>query len=367
MRLAYVSSGLGPHDLRFLSLFLSAGFEPVFVSTRDAVAAGDVPPGVRHIAADAVPLDEILRHAAVDAVVAGPVPTNGLLAARAGVRPLFLLSWGFDLLRDVRIDAAAAQAACEALRAADALVCDCDAVRDAALALGGIAADRCIGLPWGLEASLRDWAGRPAPFRAQPGWQDGFIVLCVRAWESIYRPDTVLDGFARAHAANPDLRLVLAGDGAMAPQLRARIQSLGLARAVHCPGRLSRHALMAAYAAADAYVSASEVDGTSVSLLEAMASRRAVVVSDIPGNREWVEPGRNGLLFPVGDAALLAQALLDVAALPDAVRSGWGEQGRAQVLLRADWERNAAAFTELLRRAAGGTRAGTGRTISPRS
>jgi glycosyltransferase involved in cell wall biosynthesis len=125
--------------------------------------------------------------------------------------------------------------------------------------------------------------------------------------------------------------------------------------------------MMAAYAAADVYVSASEVDGTSVSLLEAMASRRAVVVSDIAGNREWVEPGRNGVLFPVGDAALLARALLDVAALPDAARRGWGEQGRSQVLLRADWERNAARLTVLLRHAAGGTRAGTGGTISPPS
>jgi glycosyltransferase involved in cell wall biosynthesis len=61
--------------------------------------------------------------------------------------------------------------------------------------------------------------------------------------------------------------------------------------------------------AADVYVSASSSDGTSSSLLEAMASGLYPVVSDITANRPWVEHGKNGLLFAVGDAASLAEAL----------------------------------------------------------
>src|SRR4029079_13645664 len=72
---------------------------------------------------------------------------------------------------------------------------------------------------------------------------------------------------------------------------------------------------------AEVYVSASRSDSTSQSLLEAMAAGALPVVSDIPGNREWVTDGeranagdRRGLvglaqLFAPGDAQGLADAV----------------------------------------------------------
>jgi len=62
----------------------------------------------------------------------------------------------------------------------------------------------------------------------------------------------------------------------------------------------------------DIYVSTSLYDGTSVSLLEAMASGCFPVVSDIPSNREWIRDGENGFLFPPDNAELLAQRIIDV-------------------------------------------------------
>lgn len=363
VRLAYVSAGLGAHDQRFLQLFLSAGLAPVFVSMSEPVDATHVPDGVPHFEArDVASLRRIVCDPAIEVVVAGPVPTCGLQAARAGARPLILLSWGFDLLRDVPRDAHVAQAVVEALRGAYALVCDCQAVRHAATSLG-MPGDRCIDLPWGLEAPLRSWAGEPAALRLQPGWRDAILVVSVRSWEPLYRPDTVLEGFAKAHAEDPRLRLVLAGGGSLAPELQQRILHLGLASAVYCPGRLQREQLMALHAACDLYVSASEVDGTSISLLEAMASRLPAIVSDIPGNREWVVPGRTGAWFPVGDADALARALLEAARLPPASRAAMGDQAYEQIILRADWERNAERLIALLRQAAADRQAGTDRSI----
>ena len=58
------------------------------------------------------------------------------------------------------------------------------------------------------------------------------------------------------------------------------------------------------------YVSTSLSDGTSTALLEAMAAGAFPVVSDIPANRAWIKPGRNGYLVPVNDANQLAHSLL---------------------------------------------------------
>ena len=62
------------------------------------------------------------------------------------------------------------------------------------------------------------------------------------------------------------------------------------------------------YRAADLYLSASHSDGSSVSLMEALGCGLPVLVSDIPGNREWVTDGEQGWLFPDGDDAAAVAA-----------------------------------------------------------
>jgi glycosyltransferase involved in cell wall biosynthesis len=52
----------------------------------------------------------------------------------------------------------------------------------------------------------------------------------------------------------------------------------------------------------------------SRSLLEAMATGRAVLTTDVPGCRETVRRGRNGLLVPPRDAAALAEGMLQMVA-----------------------------------------------------
>ena len=51
-------------------------------------------------------------------------------------------------------------------------------------------------------------------------------------------------------------------------------------------------------------------EGTPGALLEAMAMGRAVITTDVPGCRETVEHGRNGLLVPARDVRALADAML---------------------------------------------------------
>src|SRR5262249_2356265 len=60
---------------------------------------------------------------------------------------------------------------------------------------------------------------------------------------------------------------------------------------------------------ADVYVSASTSDGTSSSLLEAMASGAFPVLTHIAANVPWVVPGKTGLLFEPADPSSLAVAL----------------------------------------------------------
>jgi glycosyltransferase involved in cell wall biosynthesis len=93
------------------------------------------------------------------------------------------------------------------------------------------------------------------------------------------------------------------------------------------------------YRAADLYISSSITDGSSVSLLEAQACELPVLVSAIPGNREWVQEGVTGFLFETGNIAQLAEKMLWCYHNRDkmgAVRAA----ARHQIETRADWDKN---------------------------
>jgi hypothetical protein len=55
------------------------------------------------------------------------------------------------------------------------------------------------------------------------------------------------------------------------------------------------------YQMADFYISPSHVDGSSVFLMDTLTCGLPCLVSDISANKEWVQEGYNGWLFPDGD------------------------------------------------------------------
>ncbi|MYM36166.1 glycosyltransferase [Duganella sp. FT94W] len=80
-------------------------------------------------------------------------------------------------------------------------------------------------------------------------------------------------------------------------------------------------------AACHVYVLPSYREGTPRTVLEAMATGRAVITTDAPGCRETVTDGENGYLVPVADADALATAMLRFLDQP-ALISSMGQRGR---------------------------------------
>ena len=108
------------------------------------------------------------------------------------------------------------------------------------------------------------------------------------------------------------MRLILLGDGSLSTEIHDMIGALGISAVVHAPGRIGQAELPEWFRLADAYVSSALSDGTSISLLEAMASGLPAVVSESFGNLEWVKPGVNGALAVAGNPQSLATAMESV-------------------------------------------------------
>ena len=64
------------------------------------------------------------------------------------------------------------------------------------------------------------------------------------------------------------------------------------------------------YPLCDIVVSPSQAEGLPFHLMEAMSCGLPAVVSDIKGHRDLISPGKNGLLFPLGDTVAFAQAMV---------------------------------------------------------
>ena len=109
----------------------------------------------------------------------------------------------------------------------------------------------------------------------------------------------------------PGARFLIAGSGSEKENLEREAVALKVNPSVRFLDRVAHEEMANLLAQADVYVSTSLHDGTSVSLLEAMAAGTFPVVTDIPANREWIKDGQNGFLVPARDEKLLARRIVD--------------------------------------------------------
>ncbi|HMH50417.1 MAG TPA: glycosyltransferase [Candidatus Acidoferrum sp.] len=129
--------------------------------------------------------------------------------------------------------------------------------------------------------------------------------------------DLLLSAFARVRSTRSDVGLVIAGDGdpAFVGKLRGESERLGLADAVYWAGLLDDHEKRAALADADLFVLPSYSENFGLAVVEAMASRLPVVVSDQVGIHHEVVEGSAGLVIPC-EVPALATALATLIANP---------------------------------------------------
>lgn len=138
----------------------------------------------------------------------------------------------------------------------------------------------------------------------------------------------LLDALPRVLAREPALRTVFVGEGDLRGELETRVAAGGMAGSVIFAG--NRGDIPQLLAAGDLFVLPSLWEGLPMALLEAMATGMPVVASAVSGTREVIEPGRSGLLVPVGEPEMLADAMLMVLTDPQAAAS-LGAAARARV------------------------------------
>ena len=153
-------------------------------------------------------------------------------------------------------------------------------------------------------------------------------------------PHKGVEHFIEAARFVPDARFLVVGEGSLLEAMRRFAGTMGVADRVRFLGRVSDENLPKVYAACDVFVlpSVSRLEAFGIVALEAMATAKPVIVADIPGVREVIEDGREGLLADPMNARDLAEKIRRLLGDPEA-RHVMGERGREKVLASFGIER----------------------------
>jgi glycosyltransferase involved in cell wall biosynthesis len=149
----------------------------------------------------------------------------------------------------------------------------------------------------------------------------GALVVNVKRLHPLADQATLLEAMARVRARREDASLLVAGDGPLEADLKARARALGLGESVRFLGRVPNHEVAALTAAADLFALSSALEATPTVALEALACGTPVVSTDNPGGIELHGIfGDDVAVVPRRDPAALADSILGFLAAPRRAR-----------------------------------------------
>lgn len=130
----------------------------------------------------------------------------------------------------------------------------------------------------------------------------------------------LLRAFAKANLEHG--LLLLAGDGSTKEECKALAKQLGTEDRVRFLGHVND--IPTLYAASDAVVSSSKIEGLPFNIMEAEGRGLPIIASDIKGHQELIRDGWNGRLIPLQEEQAFAKALQAFSNMPLQERKIWG-------------------------------------------
>lgn len=318
----YVTASWCIHDERWIAALHAQGFDPRIISLeRDGMTVEQAREQLRKKAHDGD----------LSPVLAGPL--TSVTEQLVGIpQRLVGLSWGFDLLEPT-----AAPANLDQL---DHLIVDSPASAAIARAVG-LPSERISQIYWGIDLDVFTPDGPCADLTVVGVPQGAPTVLSLRAHEDLYRVGDLIEAWPAVRQQHEDAHLLIGNTGSLTNDLMARVHELEISDNVHFVGRISEHQLPELLRVVTLYVSTSPMDGTSVTLLQAMACGCPILVTDAPGNRHWIQRNSGGYLFSPRSIDELGQ-VIDEALVETRSQHQRDmiEVSLRAVRSRADWRHN---------------------------
>lgn len=339
MRILFLSDAKSYHTQRWVNYFVDRGHRCFLITlekgldtrAREFFIQTKILPNFLKYPLSLRRIKRIVGKIEPDLVNAHFVPNYGFIGALLKLHPLVISTWGSDVLISPGKSWLHKRRAEYILRKADLVTADAEVSAFAVCKLG-VERWKVVVNPMGLEKSLLGWQKK----KGKPY----LLVLSNRKLEPLYNVATLLKAIPLViEKTRRDVKFIILGEGSQKSHLAGLARKLKVESHVEFKGVVPKVMLLKYYLDSDIYVSTSLSDSTSVSLLEAMNFGLIPVVTDIPGNREWIGDRKNGFLFPTSNPKALAERIIYL--INEFVHwADFRERNNSIIRSRAVWEDN---------------------------
>jgi glycosyltransferase involved in cell wall biosynthesis len=275
-------------------------------------------------------LRKIIRQFNPDLIHAHYATSYGLLGARSGFHPFVISAWGSDVMDFPSRSLMHRLLIRNILRKADLLLATSNTIADCILRLSD---KKAKIVSFGVDTSVF------SPGTKSFGYTNKDLVIgTVKALEAIYGIDVLLNAFAllfKKHPALP-LKLLVVGGGSKEQEYKLLAGKLGISGQTFFTGKVAFADVPAYHNSLDIFANLSNNESFGVSVLEAEACGKPVVVTDIGGLKEVMVREHTGIAIPPGDVQAAAYAF-ETLVLSETLRLKMGGEGRRFVVENFEW------------------------------
>lgn len=270
-----------------------------------------------------------------DIVHAHYATSYGLLGARTGFHPFVISVWGSDIFEFPKSSWLSKRLVVYNLNRADRIFSTSHVMKTE---IHKYVSHPVDVTPFGVDTHLFS----RKEVTVFPGTEGAKIVGTIKSLERKYGINVLIEAFAIVKKQFEEkVKLVIAGSGTMEHELRQITRELLLEDDVIFAGHLNAEQVPEWHNRIDVFANLSLDDSESfgVSVVEAMACERPVVVTSVGGLTEVVVENESGLVVPPNIATSAADAILRLLNNSELALK-LGKAGRQRVLAVYDWEKN---------------------------
>jgi glycosyltransferase involved in cell wall biosynthesis len=253
--------------------------------------------------------------------------------------PFILTSWGDEVLLLKRINFLETGLAKISATKAGMITVDAECMKEKWRELG-IPEYKIKVIPFGVDVDIFNPSVDAHALRKNLRiGENDIVVISTRAlYNNHYNVECLIRAIPLILKSHRDAKFLIKGTGPLEGYLKSLVAKLNVSENVRFVGLVPYNEVARYLAASDIYVATSFIDSTSVSLLEAMACGLPPVVTDIPGNREWIENRVNGFLYTPKNHLQLADLIIQLIENKP-LRKRFGDRCSEIIKQKATWKK----------------------------
>jgi glycosyltransferase involved in cell wall biosynthesis len=285
-------------------------------------------------------LKKIIREFKPDIIHAHYATSYGYLARLSGFTPYFISAWGTDVMKFPDKNLANKLLLKKNLENAAHLFATSNTIKKY---IHKITSAKVTVIPFGVDIK------KYSPHEIKRPYSDNAIVIgVIKSLEKIYAIDIIIKAFSLLVKRHPDceLKLMIVGVGSEKDYLEKLCKTENIIEHVNFVGRVNFSIISDYFNMIDILVNISTYESFGVSVIEAMACEKPVVVSNVGGLEEIVEENKNGFLVPVNNIEETTLAI-EKLVRDKALRKEFGINGRQKVIEKYNWEDNLAQMANI--------------------